>query len=110
MLGLLGFAVVLFVLRPLAGQVVATLKEPLALGGGGRMALASLSEETGQAQRDNAAIMAGTAAAALPEFRPIRSNSNDPIYQDVMEHIRREPAQSTRLLETWIGAPEEDEE
>jgi len=27
----------------------------------------------------------------------------------VSEHIRREPAQSTRLLEAWIGSSEEAE-
>ena len=29
------------------------------------------------------------------------------IFEHVSEHIRREPAQSTRLLEAWIGSPEE---
>ena len=25
------------------------------------------------------------------------------VYEQVSDHIRREPAESTRLLETWIG-------
>jgi flagellar M-ring protein FliF len=29
------------------------------------------------------------------------------IFEQVSEHIRREPAQSTRLLECWIGSTEE---
>jgi flagellar M-ring protein FliF len=29
------------------------------------------------------------------------------IFEHVSEHIRREPAQSTRLLEAWIGSPDE---
>jgi len=31
------------------------------------------------------------------------------IYEQVAEHIRREPTQSTRLLEAWIGSAEEME-
>ena len=31
------------------------------------------------------------------------------IFEHVAEHIRREPAQSTRLLEAWIGSVEEAE-
>ena len=30
------------------------------------------------------------------------------IFEHVSEHIRREPAQSTRLLEAWIGSHEEE--
>ena len=29
------------------------------------------------------------------------------IFEHVTEHIRRDPAQSTRLLEAWIGSSEE---
>jgi flagellar M-ring protein FliF len=29
------------------------------------------------------------------------------IFDHVSEHIRREPAQSTRVLEAWIGTSEE---
>ena len=30
--------------------------------------------------------------------------TGEAVYEQVAEHIRREPAQSTRLLEAWIGA------
>ena len=29
------------------------------------------------------------------------------VFEHVSEHIRREPAQSVKLLESWIGAEEE---
>jgi flagellar M-ring protein FliF len=31
------------------------------------------------------------------------------VFEQVAEHIRREPVQSTRLLEAWIGSQEEME-
>jgi flagellar M-ring protein FliF len=29
------------------------------------------------------------------------------VFEQVADHIRREPVQSTRLLEAWIGATED---
>lgn len=39
-----------------------------------------------------------------------RPTDTQEIYQHISEQIRREPAQSTRLLESWINAPAEEEE
>jgi flagellar M-ring protein FliF len=116
MLGLLGLLLVFFVLRPLTGQVVASLKDPLALPAAS-LTRGALGDGSGigevipaSAAKDLPEIASATAAEELFGPRATRQTSTDPIYRDVMEHIRREPAQSTRLLETWIGAPSEDEE
>jgi flagellar M-ring protein FliF len=39
---------------------------------------------------------------------PKRPSDTQGIYEQISEQIRREPAQSTRLLESWINAPVED--
>jgi hypothetical protein len=46
---------------------------------------------------------AGAAAAEPIRLKP---KGRAAIFDHVSEYIRREPAQSTRLLETWIGSPE----
>jgi len=40
---------------------------------------------------------------------PKRPNDAQGIYEHISDQIRREPAQSTRLLESWINAPAEEE-
>ena len=97
-MGLLGLLVVLLVLKPMAGQVVATLKEPAMLE---RTETKMLSAET--------AAPAGAAASAEvpvgePQFKAITGES---VFEQVSAHVRREPAQSTRLLQAWIGGVEE---
>jgi len=41
---------------------------------------------------------------------PVRPTNTQEIYEHLSEQIRREPAQSTRLLESWINAPVEDDD
>ena len=117
MLGLLGLVLVFVILRPLTGQVIATLKEPIEmpayaeLGAGSAGATAAAlgggypasvnSEEQAQQWLD-----AG-GAANVPPVRISKQKPRDPVYHDVMDHIRREPGQSTRLLEAWIGSSED---
>jgi flagellar M-ring protein FliF len=43
----------------------------------------------------------------LPKPRSKTHQLQQGIFEHVSEHIRREPAQSTRLLEAWIGSSEE---
>lgn len=98
MIGACGLLLVIFVLRPVAGQVMATLREPLALGTGAR------TLEQGQEQ-----------LLAEPEWQPDAlplsvkkaQRQHQGIFDHVSEHIRREPTQSTRLLEAWIGSTDE---
>ena len=112
---LLGMLLVLFVLKPLTGQVVATLKEPAMLPASVTTEVRSMSagSETHALAGDKRAEW--REEAKLPE--PVRETpqmrermgGSAAMYEQVSEHIRREPAQSTRLLEAWIGASEEGE-
>jgi flagellar M-ring protein FliF len=100
-IGLCGVLLVLFVLRPVASQMTATLREPMMLpaasgevgvmGAGGEQLL-PLPEES---------------AEELPWSRNKTYQLQQGIFEQVSEHIRREPAQSTRLIEAWIGTSEE---
>ncbi len=94
-LGLLGLLVVLFVLKPMAGQVVATLKEPMLLE---RTETKMLTAE--------APVAADPVEVPVGETR-FKGLTGDSVFDQVSEHVRREPAQSTRLLQAWIGGVEE---
>ncbi|HZY60985.1 MAG TPA: flagellar basal-body MS-ring/collar protein FliF [Edaphobacter sp.] len=100
MIGVCGLLLVIFVLRPVARQVTATLREPLPLASGaGVMSLD---------QREEAMLHE-------PEWSPEKlplsikkaQREHQGIFDHVSEHIRREPTQSTRLLEAWIGSTDE---
>jgi flagellar M-ring protein FliF len=103
LMGLCGVLLVLFVLRPVARQVAATLREPALLTAGAvvtdglemqeeqRLALPSEMEEE----------------MAAPRMLSRTKHQQQGICDHVSEHIRREPAQSTRVLEAWIGSSEE---
>jgi flagellar M-ring protein FliF len=100
MLGLCGVLLVLLVLRPVARQVTATLREPLLLTAG-----ATVAE-----QEMFAPQIAELEEVAHVPVLPRKSRAQleaQGIFEHVSEHIRREPAQSTRLLECWIGSSEE---
>ena len=109
--GLLGVLLVLFVLRPVASQVVATLREPAMLAGRSEVEMVnsrSISRGLEQAKSDlnHETEVAELRDDAVKRIRPRTSNA---VFDQVSEHIRREPAQSTRLLEAWIGSGKEGE-
>jgi flagellar M-ring protein FliF len=91
--------VVLFVLRPLTQQVTATLREPMLLPTGATNAL--------EGQMEIPPVQAADEEVLLPWPKNKEYQLQQGIFEHVSEHIRREPAQSTRLLEAWIGSPEE---
>ncbi|HTH52950.1 MAG TPA: flagellar basal-body MS-ring/collar protein FliF [Edaphobacter sp.] len=98
-LGLCGVLLVLFVLRPMAKQVVETLRGP-ALPKGVEVAALSAGEPVDPLE----------GAMDSPLTLPMSSKEmmqHQGIFAQVAEHIRREPAQSTRLIEAWIGSSEE---
>ena len=107
MIGLSAVLLVLLVLRPMARQVVTTLREPAPLAAvGSAGALSSASEE----RAIPVDLLAG--AMASPITLPVRTKTKEQlqqqgVFEQVAEHIRREPVQSTRLLEAWIGSQEE---
>jgi len=87
---------VLFVLRPVARQLAATLKEPVMLKGGSGPHAGLLPDGQTEVEDDGPVL--------LP-FRRTRT-AQQIIFDSVSEQIRREPIQSTKLLETWISAPD----
>jgi len=101
-MGLCGVLLVLFVLRPVARQVTATLREPVLLTTGAAESL-EMQEERRFALPDPA-----EEEIAAPRIMSKTQQKQQGIFDHVSEHIRREPAQSTRVLEAWIGASEEE--
>jgi flagellar M-ring protein FliF len=101
-MGLCGVLLVLFVLRPVARQVTATLREPVLLTAGASAAGLEMQDERRFAPPDSDGE---EIAASRMVSRATQQQQG--IFDHVSEHIRREPAQSTRVLEAWIGASEE---
>jgi flagellar M-ring protein FliF len=101
-IGICGVLLVLFVLRPVASQVTATLREPALLAAGSGAAGAFEEREEVTATQNGPAE-----EAFLPRAKSKTHQLQQGIFEHVSEHIRREPAQSTRLLEAWIGSSEE---
>jgi len=100
-IGICGVLLVLFVLRPVASQVTATLREPMLLAA--ETGTTSVFEE-----REETATQDGSDEEVfLPRPKSKTHQLQQGIFEHVSEHIRREPAQSTRLLEAWIGSSEE---
>jgi flagellar M-ring protein FliF len=96
-IGVCGILLVLLVLKPVAQQVTATLKEPLMLA-----ASRDLGETRGVLETQS-----GFAEIETGRFDPVvarRDISQQGVFDRISEHIRRDPAQSKRLLESWIGA------
>jgi flagellar M-ring protein FliF len=100
MIGICGVLLVLFVLRPVARQVTATLKEPLMLPAGS--AVAGVIERPGEQREAIDTARAEETLLSRPKSKTYQLQQG--IFEHVSEHIRRDPAQSTRLLEAWIGS------
>lgn len=105
MLGVCGVLLVLFVLRPVARQVTATLREPMLLTAG------AAGNEVMEEQEEK--MFAPPHSSIEKEIMAPRSVNrtlqyHQGVFDHVSEHIRREPGQSTRVLEAWIGTSEEE--
>jgi flagellar M-ring protein FliF len=100
-IGICGVLLVLFVLRPVASQVTATLREP--------MLLAAETQGPGvlEQREMTPALTDPEEEVFLPRPKSKTHQLHQGIFEHVSEHIRREPAQSTRLLEAWISSSEE---
>jgi flagellar M-ring protein FliF len=102
-IGICGVLLVLFVLRPVAREVSATLREPMLLEAGTRhVEVFAHGDEQQLPSRDDSG---SDALLTRPKNRTYQLQQG--IFEQVSEHIRREPAQSTRLIEAWIGTSEE---
>ena len=100
MLGAFGLLLVLFVLRPVAREVTATLREPILLE-----ARDAHAEVFAPGEEQLSPLPGDEVALARPKNKTYQLQQG--IFEQVSEHIRREPAQSTRLIEAWIGTSEE---
>ena len=91
-LGVLGLLMVTMVMRPVAQQMVAVLKEPAGLAAGAKHGLGA---------GDPTAQPIDVARSGLPEPR------REIPMEVVVQTIQKKPAQSKRLLENWINEPQE---
>jgi flagellar M-ring protein FliF len=85
------------VVKPVSRQMIAALSHVPAA------ALPDGGPQGGGARTLQQSSAAGFLAHTL-------TNDSQAVYERISDQIRKEPAQSTRLLETWINAPKEDEE
>ncbi len=105
-LGLLGFALILLVLRPVAGQVVVTLKDPalLSASGSGNLEMGAGLRDAAMAGPQQSPALVEPGPSAAEQQRRNKLKASQAVFDKVAEHIRREPIDSTRLLEAWIGS------
>jgi flagellar M-ring protein FliF len=104
----LGLLLVVLVLKPVGRQMVIALSQaPKALlaGQGAPMPGGSAGKLGGAKPFGQVGI---PSLATLVAGR--RPTDTQEIYEHISDQIRREPTQSTRLLESWINAPVEEEE
>lgn len=110
LIGICGILLVMFVLRPVARQVTATLREPMLLGAGAKASAALGDQPARMLAAEPEWSADDTEHEAIP--LPVKSRAQrqqQGIFDHVSQHIRREPVQSTRLLEAWIGSTEDGE-
>jgi flagellar M-ring protein FliF len=99
-IGTFGVLLVLFVLRPVAREVTATLREPMLLE-----ARTAHAEVLAPGDEELSPLPGDESSLVRPKNKAYQLQQG--IFEQVSEHIRREPAQSTRLIEAWIGTSEE---
>jgi flagellar M-ring protein FliF len=102
MMGAFGVLIVLFVLRPVAHQLTAKLSDP--------PLLKTTSQSPPSIMESTAPWPEGLEAGAQEDGQSASwqrgRSSAQIIFDRVSDHIRKEPMQSTRLLESWISSPE----
>ena len=107
---LLGVMLLMLVLKPVATQLVATMKEPAMLGSGKRQGTAA--DDRGGALdgggvksqlhgAPSAGLGAGSAGGSAEDRGPTRLD-------EISSHIKRDPGHSTRLIEAWIASDGDD--
>lgn len=107
MIGLCAVLLVMFVLRPMGKHVAETLRQPMMLSAG---SVAAQRNIPGSVESDTEQLLpfqAGAEEFLRGQARTKKQQLQQGIFDHVSDHIRREPAQSTRLIEAWIGSSEE---
>ena len=111
LLGLVGLVMVWFVLKPVAGQLVSTMREPMGLAvGDGEMEVGDTKALSGSVKRSELSAGAAAEPRQTEEERwkasPVAKSKEPGVLEKVTDHIKRQPEESTRLLETWISNDE----
>lgn len=104
---LLGVMVVMMVLKPVAGQMVATMKEPLNLADG----RAGSGESRGLPGGMRRPELDGAAGGGGLEAGGMGIDGEEQVatrFDEISNHIKRDPAHSTRLIEAWIASDGDD--
>ena len=104
---LLGVMVVLMVLRPVAGQLVATMKEPLPLADG-RGQAAGADDQHGLRSAAYRSELLGGHAGELGSIGGAMVDEGPSRLDEISAHIKRDPGHSTRLIEAWISSDGDD--
>jgi flagellar M-ring protein FliF len=84
----------------MARQITETLREPALLP-------AEVNPAAFQAGTDADQLTGATVASLSLPGKTKEQMQHQGVFEQVADHIRREPVQSTRLLEAWIGSVEE---
>ena len=115
MIGACGLLLILFVLKPVGTQVMATLREPVMMAPGSRPAGtlgAGSAEAPGAASvkqiGDASLAMAAMQEATMPSARKGKSSAQA-IFDSVTINIKTDAAQSTRLLQGWIATTDSEQ-
>lgn len=108
-IGICGVLLVLLVLRPVGKQVVVALREPLLLTTGANAAPALDNQQERMLPAEPEWKRDEEEDAIMLPVRSRAQRQQQGIFDYVSDHIRREPVQSTRLLEAWIGSTEDGE-
>ena len=120
MLGVCGLLLVMFVLKPVGQQVMATLKEPVLLAPGAVRSASALGSgdpavphgvEVKQLGLPGEAVnaMATSQPDAVIAAKRKGKASAQAIFESITESIHNDPTPSTRLLQGWI-APEPEQQ
>lgn len=103
-----GLLLVLVVLKPMTQQIMTTLSQTPVL------ALSASQPQDYPAANGGRAATRAVGQSSMPSLASLvaakRPTDTQEIYEHISEQIHREPAQSTRLLESWINAPVEEDE
>lgn len=102
LMGFLGLLLVMFVLRPLSKQVVATLKAPIGVTSRSLLPSAKAATEA-----------VGTGEPLRGDLSESIDQADDPVptravVERVTQYIRQKPTESTRMLENWISQRDEN--
>ncbi len=103
----LGLLLVMVVVKPMTSQMMTALSQTPALALPVDQANGLDASHGG---RGATRVLGQTTMPSLASLVAARPAGTQEIYEHISSQIRREPAQSTRLLESWINAPAEEDE